>query len=78
MYGASAGLHVLLQLPDLPARQSRRLREACRDRGVGVYPAAPYYARPPEHLELLLGYAALGEEAIAEGVGRLAEAITAL
>ena len=69
--GASAGLHVLLQLPDVPARESRRLREACRERGVGVYPAAPYYARPPEHLELLLGYAALGEEAIREGIGRL-------
>jgi GntR family transcriptional regulator/MocR family aminotransferase len=73
--GASAGLHVLLQLPDLPADESRRLREACRERGVGVYPAAPYYARPPDHLELLLGYAALGEEAIREGIARLRQAL---
>ncbi len=76
--GASAGLHVLLQLPDLPARETRRLRMACRERGVGVYPASPYYAKPPAHAELLIGYAALGEEAIREGVKRLREAITAL
>lgn len=73
--GASAGLHVLLQLPDLPARETRRLRNACRERGVGVYPAAPYYARPPEHVELLLGYAALSEDAIREGVARLRAAL---
>jgi GntR family transcriptional regulator/MocR family aminotransferase len=76
--GASAGLHVLLQLPDLPAIETRRLRAACRERGVGVYPAATFYARPPEHAELLLGYAALGEGAIREGVARLRDALDAL
>jgi GntR family transcriptional regulator/MocR family aminotransferase len=76
--GASAGLHVLLQLPDLPAIATRRLRAACRERGVGVYPAATFYARPPEHAELLLGYAALGEGAIREGVARLRDALDAL
>ena len=76
--GASAGLHVLLQLPDLPARETRRLRAICRERGVGVYPAAAYYARPPEHAELLLGYAALREGAIREGVGRLRDVLDAL
>jgi GntR family transcriptional regulator/MocR family aminotransferase len=76
--GASAGLHVLLQLPELPAREVPRLRAACRERGVGVYPAAPFYARPPAHAELLLGYAALGEETIREGVGRLREALESL
>jgi DNA-binding transcriptional MocR family regulator len=69
---------VLLQLPDLPARETRRLRNACRERGVGVYPAAPYYARPPEHAELLLGYAALNEEAIRVGVERLSEVLDGL
>lgn len=75
--GASAGLHVLLQLPDLPARETRRLRNACRERGVGVYPAAPFYAKPPAHVELLLGYAALKEDAIREGVARLRESLDA-
>lgn len=73
--GASAGLHVLLELPDLPAHDAHRLRDACRRRGVGVYPAARFYARPPAHAELLLGYAALGDDAIREGITRLARAL---
>ena len=76
--GASAGLHVLLQLPELPARETARLRAACRERGVGVYPAAPFYARPPAHAELLLGYASLSEASIREGIGRLREALASL
>jgi GntR family transcriptional regulator/MocR family aminotransferase len=76
--GASAGLHVLLRLEELPARDVRRLREACRARGVGVYPAAPFYARPPARAELLLGYGSLDEGAIHEGVRRLREALDAL
>jgi GntR family transcriptional regulator/MocR family aminotransferase len=76
--GASAGLHVLVRLDELPARDVRRLREACRERGVGVYPAAPFYARPPARAELLLGYASLDEDAIREGVRRLRAAIDAI
>jgi GntR family transcriptional regulator/MocR family aminotransferase len=76
--GASAGLHVLLQLPQLSAREMPRLRSACRERGVGVYPAAPFYARPPAHAELLLGYAALSELSIRTGIGRLREALDSL
>jgi GntR family transcriptional regulator/MocR family aminotransferase len=76
--GASAGLHVLLRLDELAARDVRRLREACRERGVGVYPAAPFYARPPARAELLLGYGALDEGAIHEGVRRLREAVDAI
>jgi GntR family transcriptional regulator/MocR family aminotransferase len=75
LLGADAGLHVLVRLPGLRASAVRALREACRQRGVGVYPAAPFYARPPAHAEILLGYGALSEEAIAEGVRRLAEAV---
>ncbi len=73
--GASAGLHVLMQVPDLDARDVSRLRQACRELGVGVYPAAPFYARPPAHAELLLGYAALGEDTIREGIRRLRRAL---
>ena len=75
IFGVSAGLHVLLQLPELRARDVSRLRAACRERGVGVYPAAPFYAEPPPRAELLLGYASLGERAIREGVRRLREAL---
>jgi len=76
--GTDAGLHVLLRLDELRMRDVRALREACRRRGVGVYPAAPFYARPPRHAEVLLGYGALGEDAIREGVRRLARALAAV
>jgi GntR family transcriptional regulator/MocR family aminotransferase len=73
--GASAGLHVLLELPGIRARDAARLRDACRRRGVGVYSAAPFYEKPPAHAELLIGYAALRERQIREGIRRLADAV---
>ena len=76
--GAQAGVHVLLRIEELRAREVRALREACRARGVGVYPAAPFYGRPPARAELLLGYAALGEEEIREGIRRLRRAVDAV
>ena len=76
--GADAGLHVLLCLDELAMREVRALREACRAHGVGIYPAAPFYARPPRRAEVLLGYGALGEDAIREGVRRLRRALDAL
>jgi GntR family transcriptional regulator/MocR family aminotransferase len=76
--GADAGLHVLLCLDELAMREVRALREACRAHGVGIYPAAPFYARPPRRAEVLLGYGALGEDAIREGVRRLRRSLDAL
>jgi GntR family transcriptional regulator/MocR family aminotransferase len=76
--GTSAGLHVLLRLPGLSAREVSRLRAACRERDVGVYPAAPFYARPPSRAELLLGYASLDEAEIRAGIRRLREAVESL
>jgi len=78
VHGASAGLHVLLELPRVRARDVSRLRAECKKRGVGVYPASPFYLRPPAHAELLLGYAALDEAKIREGVRRLRRAVEAL
>jgi GntR family transcriptional regulator/MocR family aminotransferase len=76
--GANAGVHVLVRLAERSGRDVRRLREACRARGVAVYPAAPFYARPPARAELLLGYAALRESQIRIGVRRLREALDAI
>ena len=76
--GTAAGLHALLRLESLSARYVTRLRAACRERGVGVYPAAPFYARPPRRAELLLGYAALSEADIRAGIRRLAQAVNEL
>ncbi len=75
--GTTAGLHVLLRLDGLSRRDVPALCDACRERGVGVYPAAPFYARPPSHAELLLGYGGLSEAAIREGIRRLAVAVEA-
>jgi GntR family transcriptional regulator/MocR family aminotransferase len=76
--GTDAGIHVLLRVPELPSSQVRPLRAACRERGVGVYPASPFYARPPKHAELLLGYAALCEDEIRLGIRRVAAALDSL
>lgn len=78
MLGENAGLHVLLRFTSLSRRDTSRLRAACRERGVGVYPAAHFYAKPPPHAELLLGYGGLTERAIREGIRRLGQALDAL
>jgi GntR family transcriptional regulator/MocR family aminotransferase len=76
--GTGAGLHVLLRVESLPARSVSALRAACRERDLGVYPAAPFYAKPPRRAELLLGYASLSEAEIGSGVRRLREALESL
>ena len=76
--GTDAGLHVVLWLPDLPASQATPLRQRCRAAGVGIYPVAPYYRVPPERAGFLLGYAALSEAQIREGVARLAACVEEL
>jgi len=75
--GTDAGLHVLLWLPDLPASEATAFRHRCREAGVGIYPVAPYYREPPDRAGYVLGYAALDEERIREGVARLAECLSA-
>ena len=76
--GASAGLHVLVRLPELPASLASELWAACARLGVGVYPAGFLYANPPDETELLLGYTAISKEAIRGGVKRLRSALEAL
>ncbi|MGH7321309.1 MAG: hypothetical protein ACRELA_17005 [Candidatus Rokuibacteriota bacterium] len=44
--------------------------------GVGVYPVTPYYLEPPRRAGLLLGYTALAEREITEGIRRLAAVIS--
>lgn len=73
--GAAAGLHVVLWFPELTADRTAALIASARRRGVGVYPVAPYFFTPPGEAGLILGYAALAEAAIEEGVRRLGEAL---
>jgi GntR family transcriptional regulator/MocR family aminotransferase len=78
LVGTRAGLHGLLWIPDLPAAREAELRRAAEARGVGLYPIRPYYYRPPRRAGYLLGYAALSETQIDEGIRRVAAALGAL
>jgi len=73
--GSATGLHVLAWLrarDGAPIAAVRRKAEAV---GVGLYSVAPYYLRPPTRTGILLGYGALDERQIREGIARLAEAL---
>ncbi len=78
LIGTRAGLHGLLRVPDLPSAREAELRRACARRGVGIYPVRPFYARPPRRASFLLGYGALSEEQIHEGIRLLAAALSDL
>jgi GntR family transcriptional regulator/MocR family aminotransferase len=66
---AGTGLHTLVTL-QAPLPMDELVANAERV-GVGIYPAAPYYLRPPERASLLMGYTGLNERAIEEGLRRL-------
>ncbi|MDA7415902.1 PLP-dependent aminotransferase family protein [Xenophilus arseniciresistens] len=81
--GSSAGLHVVLWLPDVPQAAEAALVAAARQAGVGVYPLSPLYAPPPATAKatarpagLVVGYASLSPAQIDEGM-RLLGAVMA-
>jgi GntR family transcriptional regulator/MocR family aminotransferase len=76
--GANAGLHVVAWLRGVLPGELRTLRELAVRREVGIHPISPFYAARPRRAGILLGYAALDESAIAEGVHRLASALREL
>jgi GntR family transcriptional regulator/MocR family aminotransferase len=69
---ANAGLHVLVWLTGRNGRPIGSIVEKARRVGVGLYPVAPYYLRPPRRTGVLLGYGPLREHEIREGIRRLA------
>jgi len=73
--GTLAGLHGLLWVPGLSNARESELRRAAEAKGVGLYPIRPYYTRAPKRAGYLLGYASLDEEAIDEGIRRIAESL---
>lgn len=70
--GGDAGTHLLVTFKELRASALPRIIARARTLGVEVYPAASCYATPPEDACLVMGYASLTPEAIAEGLRRLA------
>ena len=73
--GANAGLHLLLWLRGVPAAEAPRIVARAARAGVGVYAPDPFYLGRPPGAGLVLGYASLDEDAIREGVRRLARAL---
>ena len=73
--GTNAGVHVLVWLEDVAPTALEGVLSAALRRGVGVYPVTPYYAEAPPGAGLLLGYAALAEDRIREGIRRLRGAL---
>jgi GntR family transcriptional regulator / MocR family aminotransferase len=73
--GANAGLHVVAWLGGVLPGELRTLRELAAKRDVGIHPISPFYAARPRRAGILLGYAALDEAAIGEGIHRLALAL---
>ncbi len=71
--GEAAGLQTPLHLP--PGTDEGAVVLEASVRGVGVYPLGPCYGTGPAAPGLLLGYCALDEPAIDEGVRRLGEAL---
>ncbi|WP_089943357.1 MocR-like pyridoxine biosynthesis transcription factor PdxR [Candidatus Entotheonella palauensis] len=70
--GANAGIHLLVWLHDIAPEQLDELIVAAARADVGLYPVTPYYMTPPSQAGLLLGYAAMTETDIRDGIERLA------
>lgn len=73
--GTAAGVHLVLRLGAYRAQQERDIRDACRERGVGIYPLAPAFAKQPTQAGFILGYASLSHREIQAGVAVLAEVL---
>jgi GntR family transcriptional regulator / MocR family aminotransferase len=54
-----AGMHLMVWLPGYDDARCQALVDYAHDRGLGLYPIAPLYLRPPEMQGLLLGYCGL-------------------
>jgi len=68
--GVSAGLHLLVGLETTLSEV--RLLDDCRIAGVLLDPASPCFTSPPPRPSVMLGYAALPEAKIRDGIRRIA------
>jgi len=74
--GIAAGLHLVAWLPE--DLDETAVIEAARREGVELAGVSPYRLVPGGRGGLIFGYSSLTERAIADGVARLAQAITRL
>jgi GntR family transcriptional regulator/MocR family aminotransferase len=73
--GANAGLHVFAWVKGKSGGPIREASDRAEKAGVGLYTADPFYAKPPDRTAILLGYGALRERDIRDGIRRLAAAL---
>lgn len=73
--GTDAGIHVLVRLINISNQRTEQIVQRASEENVGVYSSRIFYAEPPEHAELLLGYASLTPQQIRSGVRRLAKVV---
>jgi GntR family transcriptional regulator / MocR family aminotransferase len=73
--GANAGLHVLVWLRGRGGGPIGSVGRKAQAAGVGLYSVAPCYLEPPRRTGVLLGYGALRERDIREGIRHLASAL---
>jgi GntR family transcriptional regulator / MocR family aminotransferase len=74
--GIAAGLHLVAWLPE-DLDEAAVIKAAARE-GVAVAGVTPYRLAPAARGGLIFGYSNLREQAIADGVGRLARAVSSL
>jgi GntR family transcriptional regulator / MocR family aminotransferase len=74
--GANAGLHVLMWLKGRTSDELPSIIAGAEALGVGVYPVTSYYMNPPREAGLVLGYGALEEQSIREGIPLLAKSLS--
>ena len=76
--GADAGLHVVIWLNRVPRKREAELRARANAAGIGIYPVSPLYdpkLGQPDRVGLVMGYAALDERSIPDGIRRLADIV---
>ena len=77
--GADSGMHLMMRLPPLTGHAAREVEErvsaAAAELSIAVYPVAPCRSGPVRQAAFALGYAAVSEEIIREGISAFAGAI---
>lgn len=75
VYGADAGIHVMVCLEQISLENLQELSAKAEDAGVGLYTTVSNYLRTPRRAELLLGYSAMTEPAIRSGIRILQQCV---
>lgn len=78
--GADAGLHVVARFLDLPRKMEADLIDAAHRAGIGLHSVSELYATSarPDHVTLIMGYAALDTIRIERGISVLADVVLSL